>query len=67
MHHYRREGESGMLRLVSEMRRLRVECDEETLRHYLFPHLRQTLVQPLEAVKALESAGSSLPRPCARL
>lgn len=57
LHHYRREGESGMLRLVSEMRRLRVECDEETLRHYLFPHLRQTLVQPLEAVKALESAG----------
>ncbi|EDX16847.1 GD16422 [Drosophila simulans] len=47
----------GMLRLVAEMRRLRVECDEETLRHYLFPHLRQTLAQPLEAVKALESAG----------
>ncbi|KMZ07655.1 leucine-rich PPR motif-containing protein, mitochondrial [Drosophila simulans] len=57
LHHYRREGESGMLRLVAEMRRLRVECDEETLRHYLFPHLRQTLAQPLEAVKALESAG----------
>ncbi|EDV45477.1 leucine-rich PPR motif-containing protein, mitochondrial [Drosophila erecta] len=57
LHHYRREGESGMLRLVAEMQRLRVECDEETLRHYLLPHLRHTLAQPLEAVKALESAG----------
>ncbi|XP_039227627.1 leucine-rich PPR motif-containing protein, mitochondrial [Drosophila yakuba] len=57
LHHYRREGESGMLRLLAEMQRLRVECDEETLRHYLLPHLRQTLTQPLEAVKALEAAG----------
>ncbi|KAH8366670.1 hypothetical protein KR084_011336 [Drosophila pseudotakahashii] len=57
LHHHRREGESGMLRLVSEMQRLRVECDEETLRHYLLPHLQQTLKQPLEAVKALEAAG----------
>lgn len=57
LHHYRREGESGMLRLVGEMQRLRVECDEETLRQYLLPHLTQTLTQPLESVKALEAVG----------
>ncbi|XP_016947932.1 leucine-rich PPR motif-containing protein, mitochondrial [Drosophila biarmipes] len=57
LHHHRRDGESGMLRLVAEMQRLRVECDEETLRQYLLPHLKQTLTQPLEAVKSLESVG----------
>ncbi|KAH8357970.1 hypothetical protein KR200_010247 [Drosophila serrata] len=57
LHHYRREGESGMLRLVAEMQRLRVECDEETLRQYLLPHLNQSLTQPVESVKALEEVG----------
>ncbi|KAH8315031.1 hypothetical protein KR059_002356 [Drosophila kikkawai] len=57
LHHYRREGESGMLRLISEMQRLRVECDEETLRQYLLPNLTQSLTQPVESVKALEAVG----------
>ncbi|KAH8289115.1 hypothetical protein KR054_000550 [Drosophila jambulina] len=57
LHHFRREGESGMLRLVAEMQRLRVECDEETLRQYLLPNLSQSLAQPLESLKALEAAG----------
>ncbi|XP_017086788.1 leucine-rich PPR motif-containing protein, mitochondrial [Drosophila eugracilis] len=57
LHHNRRDGESGMLRMVAEMKRLRVECDDETLRQYLLPHLNKTLTQPFEAVKALESAG----------
>ncbi|XP_016980135.1 leucine-rich PPR motif-containing protein, mitochondrial [Drosophila rhopaloa] len=57
LHHHRREGESGLLRLVAEMQRMGVECDDETLRQYLLPHLTQTLTQPLEAIKALESAG----------
>ncbi|XP_016998674.2 leucine-rich PPR motif-containing protein, mitochondrial [Drosophila takahashii] len=57
LHQQRREGESGMLRVLAEMQRLRVECDEETVRQYLLPHLQQTLQQPLEAVKALEAAG----------
>ncbi|XP_017088483.2 leucine-rich PPR motif-containing protein, mitochondrial [Drosophila bipectinata] len=57
LHYHRREGESGMLRLVGEMKRLKVECDEETLRSYLLPNLKHSLAQPLEALKALETAG----------
>ncbi|XP_001355441.2 leucine-rich PPR motif-containing protein, mitochondrial [Drosophila pseudoobscura] len=57
LHQHRRNGESGMLRLVSEMKRLRVECDEDTLRQYLLPNLVQTLQEPLQALQQLESVG----------
>ncbi|XP_017054909.1 leucine-rich PPR motif-containing protein, mitochondrial [Drosophila ficusphila] len=57
LHHHRREGERGMLRLLADMQRLRVECDEDTLRQYLLPNLSQSLTKPLEALKSLESAG----------
>ncbi|XP_052856797.1 leucine-rich PPR motif-containing protein, mitochondrial [Drosophila gunungcola] len=57
LHQQRREGESGLLRLLAEMQRLRVECDEETVRQYLLPHLGQSLTQPAEAMRALEAAG----------
>ncbi|KAH8273334.1 hypothetical protein KR018_000276 [Drosophila ironensis] len=57
LHQHRREGEGGVLRLVGEMQRLKVECDEETLRQYLLPQLSQSLARPLEALKALDAVG----------
>ncbi|XP_022223179.2 leucine-rich PPR motif-containing protein, mitochondrial [Drosophila obscura] len=57
LHQHHRDGESGMLRLVADMQRLRVECDEDTLRQYLLPNLVQTLQQPLQALQQLESVG----------
>ncbi|SPP86284.1 leucine-rich PPR motif-containing protein, mitochondrial [Drosophila guanche] len=57
LHQHRRDGESGMLRLVADMQRLGVECDEDTLRQYLLPNLVQTLQDPLRALQQLESVG----------
>ncbi|XP_034111819.1 leucine-rich PPR motif-containing protein, mitochondrial [Drosophila albomicans] len=53
----RSEGESGVLRLLAEMQRLRVECDEVTLRDYVLPRLWQTLQQPRQALQQLDEVG----------
>ncbi|KAH8419891.1 hypothetical protein KR009_003499 [Drosophila setifemur] len=57
LHHHRLEGEGGMIRLLGEMQRLKVECDEETLRLYLLPNLTHSLAQPQEAIKSLDAVG----------
>ncbi|EDW25883.1 GL14255 [Drosophila persimilis] len=44
-------------RALHLMKRLRVECDEDTLRQYLLPNLVQTLQEPLQALQQLESVG----------
>ncbi|XP_064538377.1 leucine-rich PPR motif-containing protein, mitochondrial [Drosophila montana] len=54
---HKREGESGVLRLLGDMQRLGVECDEQTLRLYVLPHLWQTLQQPLQALQQLDAVG----------
>ncbi|KAH8397752.1 hypothetical protein KR222_000462, partial [Zaprionus bogoriensis] len=57
LHEHRREGEAGVLRMLGEMQRLQVECDEETLRNYVLPNLWQTLQQPLQALQQLDAVG----------
>ncbi|EDV92378.1 leucine-rich PPR motif-containing protein, mitochondrial [Drosophila grimshawi] len=54
---HKRDGENGMLRLLAEMQRLGVECDESTLCVYVLPNLWQTLQQPLQALQKLDTIG----------
>ena len=54
---HKREGESGVLRLLGDMHRLHVECDELTLRQYVLPNMWQTLQQPLQALQQLDAVG----------
>ncbi|KAH8283249.1 hypothetical protein KR044_001951 [Drosophila immigrans] len=57
LHQHRREGETGVLRVLAEMQRLGVECDEQTLRDYVLPQLWQTLQQPRQALQQLDAVG----------
>lgn len=57
LYQHKQEGEAGVLRLLGEMKRLRVECDEATLRLYVLPNLWQTLQQPLQALQQLDTVG----------
>ncbi|KAL7745245.1 hypothetical protein ACLKA6_008290 [Drosophila palustris] len=57
LHLHKREGERGVLRLLAEMQRLGVECDEPTLRVYVLPNLWQTLQQPRQALQQLDDVG----------
>lgn len=54
---HKREGESGVLRVLGDMHRLHVECDEQTLRQYVLVNLWQTLQQPLQALQQLDAVG----------
>ncbi|KAH8387290.1 hypothetical protein KR093_006058 [Drosophila rubida] len=57
LHQHRRDGETGVLRVLGEMQRLRVDCDEATLRDYVLPLLWQTLQQPRQALQQLDAVG----------
>lgn len=57
LYQHNQEGEAGVLRLLGEMQRLRVECDEPTLVLYVLPNLWQMLQQPLQALQQLDNVG----------
>lgn len=57
LYQHNQEGEAGVLRLLGEMKRLGVECDEPTLRLYVLPNLWQMLQQPLQALQQLDNVG----------
>lgn len=57
LYQHNQQGEAGVLRLLGEMQRLRVECDEPTLVLYVLPNLWQMLQQPLQALQQLDNVG----------
>ncbi|XP_068141076.1 leucine-rich PPR motif-containing protein, mitochondrial [Drosophila tropicalis] len=54
---HRTQGEQGILSLLKEMQLMKVECNEETVTQYVFPHLHQTLQQPVEGIQLLNEVG----------